>query len=59
MNNKLTGTQGLEHLANIFFNMPVKQQDEWTQLKLGVSSRTFRRWCERYNIKITKSVNLG
>ena len=49
---ELTGTQGLEYFANQFFNLPVKEQDVWTKSKLGVSARTFRRWCEKHQIKV-------
>ncbi|HID9606249.1 TPA: hypothetical protein ACXI2S_001015 [Enterobacter hormaechei] len=55
---KLSGTEGLQCLANIFFNLPVKEQNDWARKELGVTSRTFRRWCDKYDIKITKTINL-
>ncbi|WP_205955086.1 hypothetical protein [Pantoea stewartii] len=54
-----TGTEGLEYYANIFFNLPVKEQNKWTETKFGVSSRTFRRWCDKHDINITKTVKLS
>lgn len=51
MKTQMTGTDGLKYFANQFFNMPVKEQDNWTREKLGVSARTFRRWCIKHGIK--------
>lgn len=59
MAKQFTGTEGLEYYANIFFNMPTKEQDEWTTTKFGISARTFRRWCDKHEVRITKNVKLS
>ncbi|HGD3309848.1 TPA: hypothetical protein ACI4BV_000141 [Enterobacter hormaechei] len=54
---KFEDLDGLKYLADIFFNLTVKEQELWAPEKLGVTARTFRNWCKYYKIE-TKKVSI-
>lgn len=42
----------IEQYAEEFFSLPTSEQDEWAKNTFGVSSRTFRRWCNACGVKV-------